>query len=175
MASPCLPAICSAVLCRWVAGDAARSGAPVRFYVRPPPQFPRLKSNETGEELETRRWIVRAASHRSGSCNVGGHTRGFVKGESAAVNHGANILLIHPGPLILSIWCCCCCCWWWWWCCKRNLRDIPPVKARSLLCLSLGCGDTSENLKDAGLPLFLIPPPPDLWPSRHAIPIAEIR
>lgn len=157
MASPCLLALCSAVLCRWVADDAARSGALVRFYVRLQPQFLRLKSNETGEERETRWWIVRAVSHRSDSCNVGGHTRGFIKGESEAVNHGGNILLIHPGPLILPIWCCCCC-RWWWWCSKRNLRDFPPAEASSLLCLSFGCWDTSENWKDAGLPLFLIPP-----------------
>lgn len=156
MASPCLAAICSAVLCRWVADDAAPSGALVHFDVRPPPQFPSLKSNETGEGLENRWWIVRTASRRWDSINVGGQTCGFIKGESAAANHGGNILLIHTGPLILPIWCCCCCCCWW---CKRNLRDVPPVKARSLLCLSFGCGDTSEDLKDAGLPLFLTPHP----------------
>lgn len=49
MASLCLSAICFAVLCRWVADDAARSGALVHFYVRLPPRFPTLKSNETGE------------------------------------------------------------------------------------------------------------------------------
>lgn len=76
-------------------------------------------------------------------------TRGFIRGESAAVNHGRNLLRIHPGPLILPIGCCCCCCccrwWWWWWCSKRNLRDFPPVKASSLLCFSLGCWDSGEN------------------------------
>lgn len=171
MASLCLSAICFAVLCRWVADDAARSGALVHFYVRLPPRFPALKSNETGEELEKWWRIVRAVSPRWDSCKVGGHTRGFSKGESAAVNHGGNILVIHTGPLILSVWCCCCCCWWW--CPKCNLRDIPRVKASSLLCLSFGCGDTSENLKDAGF--AIVSYPNILWASRHTIPIAEIR
>lgn len=71
MASPCL--LVSTVLCRWVADDAEQSGAPLRFCVRLQPQLRRLKSDETGEGLEKRRWMVRAVSHRPDSFNIGGN------------------------------------------------------------------------------------------------------
>lgn len=171
MASSSLVALCSAVLCRWVADDAERSGALVHLCVRLQPQFSRLKSNETGEEPEIWWWMAGVASRRSDSCNVGGQTLGFIKGESAALNHGGNILLIHPGPLILPIWCCCC--WRWWWCSKRNLRDFPPVKASSLLWSFI---QLSRHRWELNICMIVIVSyTKKLWASRHNIPIAEIK
>lgn len=91
----------------------------------PPPLFCPPEPNERGEERGKPPWLVGALRRRGGSCNVGGHTHEFVKGERGSRRKSpcspprtALLILIHDdddvdkddgGDAVTA-----------------NLRDVPP-------------------------------------------------
>lgn len=147
------------VLCRWVADDAARRcGLLVRSHHRSSPCWCRIKEERSAENDHgsSGRSVVAEAAVTSAD------TRS--NSSKVSANHGANLLV--PGSPILihdddadngdggdAV--------------SANLRIPSPVKGHFPRY-------ASERCKDAGLPLFLILTPQNVWASRRAVPIAEI-